>query len=233
MSSNIPLVGDRVLIRATCYRSGYEGVLTDIDNSAIYSHTVRFPDREEQTYKANELERIDASSQVDGAGSVAMPAGVAGSPEDDPSGAGTTAEPEAEKRTLYLTGEGATEAIAALTDRVDRLFRGAKLQDFINDRLRSRLDSQHSDIELIGKAVALLARSEQSTTRRMRINITKNTKGYNHDVTFEITSTDPACDLDQEMADGLRLADRLARQAITEAEYTDAEGVPGEDDKPF
>lgn len=69
-----------------------------------------------------------------------------------------------------------------------------------------------------------------TTTRRMRVNIAKNTKGYNFDHTFEIESDDPDLDLAAAMREGLRQGDRAAREAIAEAEYTDANGLPGSDD---
>lgn len=76
-----------------------------------------------------------------------------------------------------------------------------------------------------------------ATTRRMRINVTKNTKGYSYDTTFEITSDDPDFALGNAMEDGLQNADRIARSEISSREYTDAHGLPGADeyqnDKPF
>jgi hypothetical protein len=228
-------VGDRVRPLPGCLYAGTVLSITEVipGNPTTYELSSDFGSVS-RDYWDDELELIDASPEVDGADSVAVSAGLAGSPDDDASGTGTTAEPEAEKRTVYLTGEGATQAIETLTEKVDRLFRGSKLQGFINDLNRKRFERLVSDIELIGSGVATLAREPgHTTTRRMRVNITKNTKGYNHDTTFEIIATDPRTDLQLEMTDGLRLADRLARQAITEAEYTDEHGLPGEDDKPF
>lgn len=70
----------------------------------------------------------------------------------------------------------------------------------------------------------------RTTRRRLRVNITKNTKGYNFDHTFEIDTDDPDFDLAAAMREGLREGDRAAREAIAEAEYTDAHGLPGSDD---
>ncbi len=56
--------------------------------------------------------------------------------------------------------------------------------------------------------------ASSTTTRRMRINIVRNTKGYSYDTTFEIGTDDPAVDLQEEMEAGLGQADRTARYEI-------------------
>ncbi len=211
MTYRFPLAGDRVRIKSASYRSGHEGVLAGIDKTDLYSHTVRFPDGGEQSYKAIELERIDESPEMGGTESVAVSAGVAGQPDDDASGSGSAPEPEAEEPPVASDTDDPPQG-KALTRVLDRL----------GERLEMLEESPGSSLDY-----------SESFSRRMRINITKNTKGYNHDITFEIIATDPRTDLQRELADGLRLADRLARQAITEAEYTDAEGPPGADDNPF
>jgi hypothetical protein len=73
----------------------------------------------------------------------------------------------------------------------------------------------------------------RTTTRRMRVNIARNTKGWNYDTTFEITSDDPELDLDAEMEAGLGLADRAARREITARTYIDEHGPAGSDDEEF
>lgn len=78
-------------------------------------------------------------------------------------------------------------------------------------------------VEMVGDFV-------RTTRRRLRVNITRNTKGYSFDHTFEIESDDPELDMAAAMREGLREGDRAAREAIAEAEYTDAHGLPGSDD---
>ncbi len=68
------------------------------------------------------------------------------------------------------------------------------------------------------------------TTRRMRVNITKNTKGYSYDRTVEITTDDPDIELSELIGEELRLADNTARDEIEQCEYIDANGRPGADD---
>jgi hypothetical protein len=75
-----------------------------------------------------------------------------------------------------------------------------------------------------------------ATRRRLRVNITRNSRGYSFDHTYEIETDDPDLDLAAAMREGLREGDRAAREAIAEAEYTDTHGLPGSDDvdpKPF
>jgi hypothetical protein len=71
-----------------------------------------------------------------------------------------------------------------------------------------------------------------TTTRRARINITKTTKSYNYDTTYEITSNDPDLDIAMSLEIDLRDLDRLAREEILQRQYIDIEGLPGSDDTP-
>lgn len=68
------------------------------------------------------------------------------------------------------------------------------------------------------------------TTRRMRVNVTKNSKGYSYERTVEITTDDPDIELSQVVSEELRLADNTARDEIEQCEYIDANGRPGADD---
>lgn len=61
-------------------------------------------------------------------------------------------------------------------------------------------------------------------TRRTRINIVKNTKGYSYETTVELTSSQDQAYSIAELADMLRDADRLARSEIIERERKDQEG---------
>lgn len=66
----------------------------------------------------------------------------------------------------------------------------------------------------------------------MRIHVEKNSKGYNQDTTYEITTDDPDLDLAAEMEAGIQDADRVARAEVANRQYTDVEGLPGSDDTP-
>lgn len=81
--------------------------------------------------------------------------------------------------------------------------------------------------------IPLIGSDRHTTRRRMRVNIERNTKGYNYDTTFEIESDDPEANLALLMTMGLASADRVAREEIAAREYTDANGLPGSDDTPF
>lgn len=65
-----------------------------------------------------------------------------------------------------------------------------------------------------------------TTTRRMRVNVSHNSKGYSHDTTFEITSDDPDIYLRREMELGLHDAYWAAHDEIGNRELTD--GKPDE-----
>jgi len=60
-----------------------------------------------------------------------------------------------------------------------------------------------------------------TTTRRMRINVTRNTKGYSYDTTFEVASDDPEAWLHFLTLAGLQEADEVARTEIARREALD------------
>ncbi len=58
-------------------------------------------------------------------------------------------------------------------------------------------------------------------TKRMRINISKTSKGHSYDTTFEITSNDPSVGIASEMQTWLRHADGIAREEIIQRQDID------------
>lgn len=84
--------------------------------------------------------------------------------------------------------------------------------------------------DLLGRLESLQHLISVKTVRRMRINVTKNTKGYSYDRTVEITTNDPDLELSEVISEELRLADSTARDEIEQCEYIDANGRPGADD---
>jgi hypothetical protein len=101
-----------------------------------------------------------------------------------------------------------------------------------------RAETAEETIAALRDIVAAQSRSlpplGRTTTRRMRVNVTKNTKGYSYDTTYEVTTDDPDLNLSLHMAWGLGETDRLARQEIDNRTYIDEHGPAGaEDDQPF
>lgn len=60
-----------------------------------------------------------------------------------------------------------------------------------------------------------------ATERYIRVNITKNTKGYQYDTTVSVRSTDPYCDLEAEVGALNTAADDEARAEIRRREAED------------
>ena len=64
-----------------------------------------------------------------------------------------------------------------------------------------------------------------SPTSTIRVNVTKNTKGYQHETSVSLTSTDETDHaIEAELAKLLRLCDQVARREIAERERLDQEG---------
>lgn len=213
-------VGDDVRIKPPYFGQGRTGMVLETRESQPQQVQVSVNGLGRWWYQPHELERRDATEMDQPTpADAAVPAGVPGSADDEPGSAGEAVEHQAPE------GSGPVAPVAMAThatlrERVERLERQAMLQDDINIGTNQVTDG------LLDCTLAY------TTTRHMRINVTKNTKGYSYDRTVEITTDDPDIELSELIAEELRLADNTARDEIEQCEYIDANGRPGADDLP-
>jgi hypothetical protein len=178
---------------------------------------------------ADELERIDVDPEA--ADDAAVSASVEGPSPDDSSSSGPAAEP-ATKESPVPTVEDLAAQVAALTGRVKHLETIAQWQRGTNDGVLSCLG-------LLGIQPSPFAgeppyRTAQAstprTTRRVHTKVVKGAKDYRHELSVEVTSDDPTWSVTNDVADLLEIADKDARRHILDAEYLDANGLPGDDE---
>jgi hypothetical protein len=146
-------------------------------------------------------------------------------PTNDGGGSGAADQPQATPNAA-ATEIPAESELAALTRRIQVVELFSRLQGDVN------VDVAESLTQALKANRSNAGSTAYTTTRRMRVNVTKNSKGHSYDTTYELTSDDPEIDLRMEMEDGLRMSDDVARAEITYRQYIDVDGLPGSDDAP-
>lgn len=200
----------------------------------------------------HDMERINEVDEPapEAAGSAeTMPASVEGAATGDTGSAGAEAEP-AETEQPWIAPIVPTE-LDRLEAKVEHAIEAAESDAYGVDPLSGEIVGEEDPtiLELLKQnqtlrdAVKRLAAENQRryiesrvgtprTTRRVHTKIVKNTKGYQHEISVEVTSDDPTWSVTDDVRETLDLADKDARLHITSATYRDEHGLPGEEDTP-
>jgi hypothetical protein len=222
-------VGDRVRIIGNPDQtpSVVVGISSEIPG---LPYRVSAPDGFPFCYAADELERIDVDPEAP-TDDAAVSASLEGPSSDDGSSTGATAEPAAEEPPVPTLADLAAQ-VATLTRRVSHLETIAQWQRGTNEGVLSCLEMLGiQPSPFAGEPPYRTAQvSTPRTTHRLHTKIVKNTKGYGFELSAEATSDDPTKDVTLLVQDLLDCADKHARLHIIDAEYRDANGLPGDDE---